>query len=203
MKIVLAIPSGDRTEQLLKVIARWRKVAPDFKIALYTWDKETTKFASKFVDYNFNGDLQSFAKNQNLMAKAIDDWDVWICGADDLYPESGIDLIEKVCTENPGKIIWVKDGCFNQQPTHPIITRGWYDKHGEIFDEQFEHNFCDTDLLYRASVNDEIVKCFDIGFDHRHYLKTGRKPDKIYKLGQSSFARDKKRFEAKQGVSVG
>jgi len=200
MKIVVAIPTGDRVNGILKVIEKWRK-ACDFDIAVYTWDAETKKVVESKVDYLFEGPLQSFAINQNLMAKELD-WDVFICGADDLFPDFGINLIEKVCSQNSGKVIWVKDGFLNQQPTHVIITREWYDKHGYIFDEQFEHNFCDTDLFMLARKDNEVVKCFQIGFDHRHPLKTGKKPDAIYRLGASSYAADMRRFQQKHPVNI-
>jgi len=201
MKIVLAIPTGNRVDKIRKVVEKWRK-ACGFDIAIYTWDDETIKAVKDKVDYLFEGELQSFAKNQNLMARKIKDWDVFICGADDLYPESGLWHIETVCEQNPDKVIWVKDGLFDQQPTHPVITKGWYDKHGYIFDEQFCHNYCDTDLFVRTVRDGELVKCFQISFDHRHYLKTGKKPDEIYKLGASSFADDKKRFRSKYPLPV-
>ncbi len=193
MNIVLSIPSGERADMLENVIYKWRKVC-DFKIAVYTWDPETENRIRDKVDYLFTGELRSFAVNQNFIAKTITDWDVLICGADDLYPDFGLDKIETVCNMCPDKIIWVKDGFLNAQPTHPIITRGWYDKHGYIFNEAFHHNFCDTDLLARTYETNEIVKCFSIGFDHRHYYKTHRKPDKIYKLGEKTFAEDKQLF---------
>jgi hypothetical protein len=172
---------------------RWRKVT-DFEIALYTWDDETSKAVNP--DHLFKGEMQSFAKNHNLMAKTLD-WDVYICGADDLYPSYGMEYIEKVAEKYPDKLIWVADGLFNRQPTHPIITRGWYEKYGFIFDEDFRHNFCDTDLFIRALKNDDVIKSSKIGFDHRHFSKTGKKPDKIYRIGQGSFEKDKKTFISK------
>lgn len=196
MKTILAIPSGQRTVKLINCILAWRKVC-GFEIAVYTWDEETEKNVSCITDHLFKGELASFAVNHNFMASAIKEWDVYICGADDLYPGFGINHIERVCRDNPGKIVWAKDGFLNQQPTHAIITRQWYDNHGYIFDEKFKHNFCDTDLFIRAATAGEVVKCFKIGFDHRHYLKTEKKKDEIYKLGESTYAEDKKYFEAK------
>jgi hypothetical protein len=196
MKIILAIPSGQRTEKLINCILKWRKVC-DFKIAVYTWDEDTQKDVSCMTDELYFGQFRSFACNHNFLARTLQDWDVYICGADDLYPAYGIGSIELVCSEYPEKVIWVKDGFLNQQPTHAIITRGWYDKYGSIYDERFKHNFCDTDLLARTINANEIVKCFDIGCDHRHYLRMDKKKDEIYRIGESSFAEDKKRFEAK------
>ena len=196
MNIVLSIPSGQRTEMLIDVILEWRKVC-DFKIALYTWDERTEKEASGLVEYFRRGGLASFAVNQNFLAKSIEGWEVFICGADDLYPGHNIDKIESVCRRNPDKVIWVKDGFLNQQPTHSIITRGWYDRHGYIFDEGFKHNFCDSDLLMRTMKAGEIVRCFDISFDHRHYLKDKRTKDDIYRLGESTYSEDERYFYSK------
>lgn len=196
MNIVLAIPSGGRKERLAKAILKWRKVC-DFRIAVYTWDHETEKYVSHIADELYFGEFKSFACNHNFLARTVKDWDVYICGADDLYPDFGISNIEPVCKEFPEKIVWVKDGFLNQQPTHAIITRRWYDKYNSIFDENFMHNFCDTDLMARALNANEIVKCFDIGFDHRHYMKTEKKKDEIYIIGERSYSEDKRHFEEK------
>jgi len=96
-----------------------------------------------------------------------------------------------------GRIIWAKDGLFNKQPTHPIVTRQWYEKEGQIFDERFKHNFCDTDLFTRASQNGDVVKCFNISFDHRHPLKTGEDYDLVYRYGMETYKEDEKRFYEK------
>jgi len=198
MKTILSIPSGNRVKNLLKCIEKWRRVC-DFKIVVITWDEDTYE-ALKWTDVRCFFDdptMQSFAINHNEVAgEGSLDWDIFICGADDLFPSQGIHLIEPVCKENPDKVIWVKDGLFDAQPTHPIITRGWYDKHGFIFDEAYKHNFCDTDLFVRLLNAGEVVKCFDIGFDHRHPIK-GAKYDSIYFAGEKSFKRDEMQFKIK------
>lgn len=202
MRTIVSIPSGHRTKQLLNIIEKWRKVSPDFEIAIYTWCDETRQEAENKVDYFFYGDLQSFAVNQNTMARDIKGWDIFICAADDLWPEFGISKIETVCRSCPGKVIWVKDGLFNAQATHPIITRGWYDRYGFIFDENFRHNYCDTDLFVRILRAREVVKCFSIGFDHRHYLKTGKPQDAIYEIGSETFTQDRILFYEKYPKTI-
>jgi len=196
MKTILSIPSGNRVKKLLKCIEKWRKVC-DFEIHVITWDSVTMEAlrGTDFVLYTHKP-MQSFAKNQNELADITPDWDIFICGADDLYPGNNIHLIEPVCRDNPDKVIWVKDGLYDAQPTHPIITRGWYEKHGYIFDEGYKHNFCDTDLFVRLLNAGEVVKCFDIAFDHRHPLK-GAKYDSIYFAGEKNFEKDQMTFMLK------
>jgi hypothetical protein len=198
MNIIYAIPSGQRSGKLLDCIAKWRKVC-NFKIAVTTWDDDTENMMKiAKPDYFFRTiKRESFSVNHNRMAKDIPGWDVYICGADDLYPDINMNLIESVAVQCPDKVIWVKDGLFDQQMTHPIITKGWYQKYQYIFDENYIHNFTDTDLLIRVSLAQEVVKCFQIGFDHRHFLKTNRKPDEIYQIGNKSYSEDQKYFKQK------
>lgn len=196
MRTIVSIPSGHRAKQLAGLIEKWRKVT-DFEIAVYTWCQETKLAVSGKVDHFFEGELTSFAINHNMMAREIEGWDIFICAADDLYPEFGMSKIETACRMCPGKIVWAKDGLFDAQPSHPIVTRQWYDKYGIIFDESFRHNYCDTDLFVRLIEAREVVKCFDIGFDHRHYLKTGKPQDKIYEIGSRTFTDDQIIFNRK------
>lgn len=203
MKIVLGIPSGNRVKKLLNVIEKWQKVC-GFDIAVITWDLETLEKVAESQIPNWlthTVNMYSFAKNHNFIAKeyceCCPDWDVYICGADDLYPDEGVNKIAQVCEQNPGKVIWVRDGLFDALPTHPIITRGWYDKYGYIFDEDFRHNFTDTDLYVRCLKTGELVKCFQIRFDHRHYMKTCEPMDEIYRIGSETFQDDRARFYSK------
>lgn len=199
MKIILGIPSGYRVKKLLKCIESWRKVC-DFEIHVITWDGSTTdalRDYKRIYVLDVGLPMKSFAVNHNELAGFLSHWDVYICGADDLYPGNAISEIEKVCQQNPGKVIWVRDGLFDAIPTHPIITRGWYEEHGSIFDEDYRHNFTDTDLFIRTLMAGEIVKCFEIGFDHRHPLKTGEPADEIYTIGNESFTADRKIFYRK------
>lgn len=203
MIIIYAIPSGNRVKNLSECISAWRK-ASDFKIAITTWDDETEKIMETVKpDYFFRTEImRSYGFNHNNMAKDIEDWEVYICGADDLFPEEGIEYIQEVASKFPDKLIWVRDGLFNAQMTHPIITKGWYRKHGRIFEESYRHNFVDTDLFIRAGTCGEIVRCFQIGFDHRHFLKTNKEPDEIYMIGNNSYSSDEKMFRKRYGYQM-
>lgn len=221
MNIYIAIPTGQRTERAVEVVRAWQGAG--VRVAVFTWDKDTYsalrqkrtaqnrlkrqpfKAMEATVDLLCLGDRASFGRLQNFMAASIPDWDVLICGADDLWPDKGTDMIGRAAQEVPGTILWAGDGLFNEQPTHPIITRGWYDKYGWIFDEGFYHNFVDTDLFLRASKENEVVDCRSfIQFDHRHPLKTGKKKDDLYRYGDRRFPHDKAYFGMKHpgGISL-
>jgi len=182
LKIAIGIPTGRK--KAAKVISSWRNLG--IETLVYSWIGDFD------ADYLFTGEMKPFPVLQNFLAKQTD-WDGYICGADDLYPND-ISELSAMIELYQGKVLWVQDGLFNSQPTHPVITRQWFDKYGFIFDERFRHNFCDTDLFIRTSQAGEMVKCFNVSFDHRHPLKTGESLDEIYKIGQQAYKDDEKRL---------
>ena len=221
MNVTIAIPTGQRTEQAVEVVRAWQSVG--VRVVVFTWDPETRAALMRertwdqrlkrklltaqeaTVDRVWLGDRASFGRLQNYMAEnTLDlDWDVMICGADDLWPDKGTELIGKAAQEVPDTILWAGDGLFNEQPTHPIITRGWYNKYRQIFDEGFRHNFVDTDLFVRASRRSEVVDCRSfIQFDHRHPAKTGEKKDALYRYGDKTFLYDKMYFDMKHSGNI-
>jgi len=183
------IPTGNRAKQVAECAIAWRDKG--FCVGAFSWDDETTKLLEPIVDALWQGPMKSFATLHNWMALQTN-WEVLICGADDLWPKSDVEEIYSKGALNRGKLIWVKDGLFNLQMTHPIITRQWYDYNGPgIFCEAFRHNCTDTDLFLAQLKKNNVVKCFDIdGFDHRHWSKSKDKPDKIYKIGLDTFNAD-------------
>lgn len=206
MNIVVGIPSGQRAKQLIKVVKAWHDRGIDCFVL--TWDEDTAIDVNNEARpkyFTLEKERYSFGVNQNLMMKAANEWDIWICGADDLWPGRQPDLKERIelVAQNSGdKLIWVMDGCFNAQPTHAVITRKMYESEGNaIFDELYYHNFVDTDLFARMLKKKKVVKCFDIAFDHRHpwgvHLADKPEIDEIYRIGQSTYPQDASRFHRK------
>lgn len=203
MNICIGIPTGQRAEQAFQVAMAWanRGIRP----VVLTWDKDTrTLFLGSdflFLSCSVDPERKPFGINQNRMMYVYPDWDVWICGADDLWPGEQEDLkdrIELIAGEAGDRLIWVGDGLFNEQCTHPIITRAMYEKEkGKIFDEEFHHNYTDTDLFARMLQKRRVVKCFDIMLDHRHWRSGKTEMDDIYRIGDESIHLDAVRWDKK------
>lgn len=201
MKIYIAMPTGQRTGRVRVSAGKWAELG--IPVISYTWDQESRTALEPICEKLYFGERQSYPKLINFLAAQIKDWDVLICGADDLWPDKGTGLIGLAAREAAGKIIWAADGYeASFVPTHAVITRQWYDKYNEIFDEQFHHNFCDVDLFARTLQKGEIVKCFDICFDHRHPRKTGGKTDVIYQSNESTYQVDKEYFLRKHQAQL-
>lgn len=196
MNVLIAIPSGGRATALSNTIALWK--VKGFSVAVYAWDRDTELACKGKVNYFRLGNRASYPSLQNLMARQIPNWDVFICGADDIWPKTTTpEMIARAVHKAVDKVIWVKDGLMDFQPTHAIVTRQWYDKHKFIFDECFFHNCCDADLAMRTYKAGELVKCFDIGFEHRHHINRKRKKDELDKEIEAEYPKDLKYFYLK------
>ena len=193
MRIVVGIPSGNRATQLLEVCKAWQSRGMD--LCVLTWDEETVKrvfplHENHAVPILFDETRRSFAVNQNCMMRDCKGWDLWICGADDLFPGLRVEKLAEVAGRFDGKLLWCFDGMNPALMTHPVVTRGYWEKvGGKVFDERYTHNFCDTHLMMRAAA--DIVKLVGIQFDHR--WRAGG-IDEIYRIGNESFAADRAKF---------
>jgi hypothetical protein len=190
MRIVVGIPSGNRAAQLLEVCKAWQSRGMD--LCVLTWDTETAvRMAEIAPKHLIIADTRdSFAVNQNRMMREYQGWDLWICGADDLFPGIRVEKLAQVAPRYNGKLLWCFDGMNPALMTHPVVTRGYFEKvGGKVFDERYTHNFCDTHLMMRAAA--DIVKLVGIQFDHR--WRAGG-IDEIYRIGNESFAADRAKF---------
>jgi len=199
MNIVYGLLTGSgRTEQAREIIKAWHDVR--ISVWLYTWDEHDLKTLGPLCDHVLFGPMDSFVINHNRLARELD-WDIYICGANDLYPgtnpflrENLLDLYESY----PDKSYFINDGWQNRIPSHPIVPRQWWlNRDKVILDEQYEHNFVDDDFLAEGRVKGDIIRCTDICLDHRQFTRMGQPADFIAQKGQESFERDRARFEMK------
>ncbi len=200
MSIWITIPTGQRAAKAKITCEKWRNVG--IAIAAYAWDIATVEAIDDICNLTFPGSRESFAKLQNRMIRVLfknySKCDAIICGADDLWPGANIDRLSDAVEKAQGKILWIYDGVNKDVPTHPVITRKWFERQkGNIFDEHFTHNCCDHDLYDRAYLAGEIVFCPQITFDHRHPLITKEPLDEIYKIGYDSAKADLKKLAKK------
>jgi hypothetical protein len=195
MRIVVGIPSGQREARLLEACKAWQ--ARGFDLCVLTWDTETAVRMAEIAPKHLIHVPQrrSFAVNQNRMMRDCKGWDLWICGADDLFPGIRVEKLAEVAPEYDGKLLWCFDGFNPHIMTHPVVTRGYFEKvSGRVFDERYTHNFCDTHLMMTAAA--DIIKLAGIQFDHRWHSDG---IDDIYRIGNESFAADREKFEQQFG----
>lgn len=197
--MVIGIPTGYRPHKAADCVRAWKDAG--VAVWVYTWDTATRQQVAPLADRVLTGPYTSFAVNHNRLA-ASGDWTMYICGADDLFPLNGINRLADWAENHPGKVFWVDDTLFNALPTHPVLTRAWYDRYQSIFDERFSHNWVDNDFKLRTEQQQELIRIpgSAVAFDHRHPLKTGEPFDPVYRRGVRTFSDDKHRFFEKWGA---
>jgi hypothetical protein len=194
--IVFAVPSGNRPDKVYNTLYDWHNL--NFSTVGYFWDDISLNKGRQLCDVTYTGKRKSFAKLHNYMSdKVMKYFKGYICGADDLLPGENIHLLNEAVEMYDGKILWIFDGHNKGVMTHPVITRGWYEKYHKIFDERFYHNFCDRDLMIEAIRRDEVIRIENITFNHRHPVVTGEVSDIIYRLALRHYQSDKLAFEQK------
>jgi len=202
MKIVYGLPTGGRP-QAVDVVKQWKNKGAD--IAVITWDYKIGEWLSGHCGYLVSiPKIETWPKNCNCLAKIAFNYlnaDLFICGADDLWPGNfNKDVICRYAKKYDDKIIYVHDGCNSRVCTHPIITKQWWLNHNKIiFDENYGHGFCDVDLTLMCVKDKSIIKCFDIRLDHRHPSQGKAIVDDIYKRGRELTAKGRLYFESKFG----
>ena len=195
----LCIPSGQRPEKLEATLKAWKRYSR-IHVVGYAWDELSAEVFKRHGATVFEGERKSFAILQNYLARQLPlDWHIMICGADDLRPGIGITRIRKLFKHANGNVLWVFDGINASINTHPIITVGWWLRNNRtIFDEQFQHNYCDSDLMTRTIQSNRLIKVEGTGMIHDHPLSVPLKDrDVVYQLGYASHRTDKKLFRMK------
>lgn len=212
MNIIIGTPTGQRP-QVLDIIRQWKDKGVN--AAVITWDEGIYPVIKSQCDYiklipakkTESGAIipgTTFAIGHNTLARETFDtlkWDVYICGADDLWPgKFKKELLEAYATKYHDKLIYIHDGCTSRVSTQPIITRQWYINHNQtIFDENYGHGYVDVDLTLMAAREGSIVKCFDIMLDHRHHSQKKSQYDEIYKRGIELTNKGLAYYESKWG----
>ena len=164
MRMVYGFSSGNRISTAIKAAEAWRKAG--FILACTTWDIHTAHILQPHVDYMSCQERKSWGDWHNLRMDEVPDWDVYVCGNDDILPKTNVGMIEEFAKTYPGMLLGV--GTDIQASSMPIITRGWYETHRPVFDSQFTHYFTDYDAVWRALVEEKFRICREIDYDHIH-----------------------------------
>jgi len=98
---------------------------------------------------------------------ASDDFDEWPKGWDTLIHEAFRGYKCKMLKTNDGSQGWIA--------TLPIMDRALYERLGYIYNPEYLHMFCDTDLSSVCDLMDCTIYRLDIMFRHNHYTKLKNK----------------------------
>lgn len=85
-------------------------------------------------------------------------------------------------------VVKTDDGCQPWIITLPIMDRAYYNRFGYIYNPQYQHMFCDTEMTHVADLLGRKI-VLPIKFPHNHYTQVGGQPyDQINKKNDSTWA---------------
>jgi hypothetical protein len=91
-----------------------------------------------------------------------------------------------------------------EHATHSLVTRDYADRYGtidgpgQILDEGYHHNFVDDELVGTARFRNAWSMALESYVEHLHPHWGKNRPDNTYKIGQSRFHIDRRRFASRQ-----
>lgn len=121
--------------------------------------------------------------------------DIIIVISDDFEPIKNWDLeILKVVEGKQDWILKTQDGIQNWIITLPIMDRAYYNRFGYIYNPEYKHMFCDTEITCVADLTGRKIES-NLVFKHNHYSvagerdKTAEKADATWNQGEEVFLR--------------
>jgi hypothetical protein len=172
--IYVLIPTG-RVERTIKCVKAWKEAG--FTPIVSTWLPEVYEATKDLCETVLSSDRSRHPHQINYLVDMVftkkEDAEAAISAADDLWPVSSYEEVLQAVRDNQGKILWTRDMLFDECNSHPVFTRDWWKPGREVFDPQFHHNYTDLDFMMRNLLDGDLVKCFDLSFDHRHPIKCG------------------------------
>jgi GT2 family glycosyltransferase len=185
-----------------KTVEAWK--IQGFDIYCITWDKQTFYELLPQVTEIALDERKSWGTNQNTMM-AHSNWDLWICGNDDIAPIMNLDKLEGVANRHPDCMIGM--GPDTRALCVPVITRNYYESHKPTMDEGYFHNCVDYDASIRAIREKKFIWCPTIEYAHFSKDEAGSQEFctqeylKIHLANWGKFPEDEARLKSKWGCT--
>jgi len=183
MKISVIHPSRNRPERASNVFKEMITKAdkPELIEYIISIDNDETKDYTNISSGIFSpatlvsdnrycvGAINNGAKASTgkILMVASDDFDEWPQGWDTLIRDAFKGYKCKMLKTNDGSQGWIA--------TLPIMDRALYERLGYIYNPEYLHMFCDTDLSSVCDLLDATIYRLDIIFKHNHYTKLKNK----------------------------
>lgn len=194
MKLTVIHPSRGRAEIAKQVQNKWLSSAinPDnieYILSIDTSDETRADYMARFEsNVIVEEDNHTAIEAINNAAKYATG-DLLIVVSDDFDCPQGWD--EKLLSYLKGKKDFVVKTDDTLQPwliTLPIMDRDYYNRFGYIYNPDYKHMFCDTEMTCVGDLLDKTI-IVPMTFKHRHYTQSGGiKKDHISQRNDATWA---------------
>lgn len=167
----------------------------------YEYFISVDKSDAKLSEYLAKGERGVIINKTNTSVAAINNaakkctGDIIIVISDDFEPIENWDLeILKIGGDKKDWILKTQDGIQNWIITLPIMDRAYYNRFGYIYNPEYKHMFCDTEITCVADLTGRKIES-NLVFKHNHYSvaggrdKTAEKADATWNQGEEVFLR--------------
>lgn len=202
MKISLIHPSRGRSKKAKFAHDYWLlqahgEVEIEYILSLDTDDPDGDKYL-EWVQGSANLKICS-NPNKNLVQAAnagakIATGDILILVSDDFRCPTSWDAILLANVED--KKDWImktQDGVQAWIITLPIMDREYYNRFGYIYNPDYSHLYCDTEMTHVADLLGRKIICPAV-FPHDHYSVTGSAKDAISEKADSTWAQGEQTY---------
>jgi hypothetical protein len=205
--IAVIVPVLSRPRRVRELVSSFRSATSSKDAALYfvAQKSDTEEVAAiRAAGYEpiFVGDEdRSWAKKINRgFERTRESW--LLLGADDLRFHAGwVDVVRKLLRVHTGVIgtndLGNRATMRGINSTHPLVRRkyaevcGTIDERNKVVHDGYEHNCPDTELAVTAKQRGLYIHSVGCVVEHLHPAWGKANADDTYRLGQSSFSRDK------------
>lgn len=210
MKFTLIHPSRSRPSMAMETILKWTQRASkdaDYEY-LVSLDDDDPKY-NLYHEwlYNLNAGKIKVHVNQNKSAvEAINTvahfgrGEIFIIVSDDFEcPYDWDKLLSAHLFDKTDFVVKVNDGTPSWIVTLPIVHKDFYKRFGYIYNPEYKHMFCDTEMTCVAGMLGKLIHLDHLGFvfPHRHYTtpngmekdEQNEKNDSTWQYGEIVFRR--------------
>lgn len=209
-KISILHPSRNRPKQADQTIKEWLGKATnrnqiEYILSVDKNDKDLNTYKSIGVK---NGIYVSINRNKSAIeainkSAKVSTANIIMVVSDDFSCEQGWD--ENLLSDLEGKedfFCKTKDGLQDFIITLPILDRKCYERFGYVYENGYEHLFCDTEMAAVAHMTNRTVYS-DLVFPHNHYSTKKTKKDQVNVKNDRTWKQGKKLFYERKAINFG
>jgi hypothetical protein len=200
-KITIIHPSRSRVELCYKTATLFlensSKNSIDYFVSIDENDPKKELYLKNKPDFVglIVGNTNSCVESLNFAADKINFEDILVVVSDDFICQKDWDKkIRETIGEKKDFVLKTNDGREPWIVTFPIMDRKYYNRFNYVYNPQYKHLFCDTEMTHVAEITGRLLTNTNIVFEHlatsvTHDDEVNRKNNSTWWEGESVYLR--------------
>jgi hypothetical protein len=200
-KITIIHPSRGRPELCYRTASLFLENSSKQEIEYFIGIDESDLKKEEYVKNKPNhiklliGNTNSCVESLNFVAKEINFQDILVVVSDDFSCQKDWDCkIRDSISDKKDFVLKTNDGREPWIVTFPIMDRVYYNRFGYVYNPEYVHLFCDTEMTHVSEITGRLIVDQNIYFEHlatsvTHNDETNRKNSSTWGQGESVYLR--------------